>query len=192
MHCYHKRNTRRQPGLPPAKRNGAATWLATPILPSKHLAPSIGRPQRLYPDTVQKGNLLVGIAGACRYVWNQVLADCEFRYARGLECRVGAKPSVSFFLLGKRFTALRNDPDHAWLKDYAHVSVKYILKYMADAYTRFFKDTAEAVPSTKPSNSPRRVSPSRPMSKFGMDACGYRRSAGSGLRSRTCTPDAIR
>ncbi len=42
--------------------------------------------------------------------------------------------------MGRRFTQLRHDPDHAWLKDYPFACVRYSLKYLADAYQRYFKD----------------------------------------------------
>ena len=114
---------------------------------------------RLYPGDAATGILLTAIAGACRYVWNHMLADCEWRYARWKEmhvpalnwlevregktawakaCRkkMGPSPSTSFFTLGRRFTELRNDPDHAWLKEYPYKVVRYSLKYLADAYAR--------------------------------------------------------
>ena len=42
--------------------------------------------------------------------------------------------------MGQRFTQLRTDPDHAWLKDYPFACVRYSLKYLADAYKRYLKD----------------------------------------------------
>ncbi|MCY4520842.1 MAG: hypothetical protein OXC13_08680 [Caldilineaceae bacterium] len=103
---------------------------------------------------------LMAIVGACRYVRNYMLADCERRYERWKEIRVpaargpevregktpwakafrkrmGPKPSVSAFTLYKRFTELRHDPDHTWLKDYLFSVVRYSLKDLADAYQRF-------------------------------------------------------
>ena len=120
---------------------------------------------RLYPGDAATGILLTAIAGACRYVWNHMLADCEWRYARWKEMHVpalnwpevregktawakavrrkmGPGPSTSFFTLGQRFTELRNDPDHAWLKDYPYKVVRYSLKYLADAYARYKADPA--------------------------------------------------
>ena len=35
---------------------------------------------RLFPGDAETGALLAAIAGACRYVWNHMLADCEWRY----------------------------------------------------------------------------------------------------------------
>lgn len=36
---------------------------------------------RLYPGDAAAGIRLTAIAGACRYVWDPMLADCERRYA---------------------------------------------------------------------------------------------------------------
>ena len=118
---------------------------------------------RLFPGDAETGILLTAIAGACRYVWNHMLADCEWRYARwkemhvpalnwpevregktawakGVRKKMGPGPSTSFFTLGQRFTELRNDPDHAWLKDCPYKVVRYSLKYLADAYARYKAD----------------------------------------------------
>ena len=95
---------------------------------------------RLYPGDAATGILLTAIAGACRYVWNHMLADHERRYRMWKAYRIGPKPVPTFFTLGQRFTVLRNDPDHAWLKDYPFACVRYSLKYLADAYQRYFKD----------------------------------------------------
>ncbi len=120
---------------------------------------------RLYPGDAATGILLTAIAGACRYVWNHMLADCEWRYARWKEMhvpaanwpevregktawakavrkRMGPTPSVTCYTLYKRFTELRNNPAHAWLKDYPYACVRYSLKYLADAYKRFLADPA--------------------------------------------------
>ncbi len=45
---------------------------------------------RLFPGDAETGALLAAIAGACRYVWNHMLADCEWRYARWKEMHVPA------------------------------------------------------------------------------------------------------
>ena len=95
---------------------------------------------RLYPGDVATGILLTAIAGACRHVWNHMLADQERRYRLWQMYKIGPKPVPTFFTLGQRFTKLRNDPDHAWLKEYPAVCVRYSLKYLADAYRRYFKD----------------------------------------------------
>ena len=106
------------------------------------------------------------IAGACRLVWNILLADCERRYQlrRAFGDGFGIDTSVSFFTLGKRFVELRSRPeatwdrvfmgtpwgrryrdlDLSWLRDMPCAPLRYTAKYLADAYTRFFKAHAEA------------------------------------------------
>ncbi len=48
------------------------------------------------------------------------------------------KPAVSFFGLGREFTVLRQGAEHRWLREYGHKEVKYTLKYLADAYRKFW------------------------------------------------------
>ena len=95
---------------------------------------------RLYPDTAETDHRLAGVAGACRQAWNHMVADCEPRYALWQAYRIDPKPPITFLTLGKRFTILRNDPAHAWLKAYPAAVVHYTLKYLADAYKRFLAD----------------------------------------------------
>ena len=169
---------------------------------------------RLYPGDAATGILLTAIAGACRYVWNHMLADCEWRYARWKEMhvpaanwpevragrtawakafrkRMGPKPSVSYFTLCRRFTELRNDPDHAWLKAYPFHCVRYSLKYLADAYKRFFADPVnEGKPRFKARHFtvPAFTIPSD--CRSGTAVCACPRSAGCGWRGRTGTRTA--
>ena len=65
---------------------------------------------RLYPGDVATGILLTAIVGACRHVWNHILADQERRYRLWQMYRIGPKPVPTFFTLGQRYTKLRNDP----------------------------------------------------------------------------------
>ena len=71
----------------------------------------------LVPGSCAKARAIARIAGGCRWTWNRVLADTreEYRLYRDTErfCSdtlIGmlyerpAKPSLSFFSLGKRFT----------------------------------------------------------------------------------------
>ena len=112
------------------------------------------------------------IAGACRLVWNILLADCERRYQlrKAFGKGTGIDTSVSFFTLGKRFIDLRSRPeltwdrvfmgtpwgrryrdmDLSWLRDMPCAPLRYTVKYLADAYTRFFKACTEAKSEGKP------------------------------------------
>ena len=127
---------------------------------------------RIRFDSRAQAALCAQIAGACRLVWNMLLADCERRYWLRKDfgdwtAVEGATPidtSVSFFTLGKRFTDLRSRPeatwdrvfmgtpwgrryrdmDLSWLRDMPCAPLRYTAKYLADAYTRFFKAWAAA------------------------------------------------
>ncbi len=46
---------------------------------------------------------------------------------------------MSFFRLGKEFTSLRQEPAYAWLQAYGCHEVRYVLKYLADAYAACFQ-----------------------------------------------------
>ncbi len=92
---------------------------------------------RLSPGNRETAYRLAGTAGACRWVWNHFLARQQWRYRPWCAYRIGPCPTVSFFGLGKEFTALRRDPGHDWLRQYGHKEVKYVLKYLADAYRTF-------------------------------------------------------
>ena len=87
---------------------------------------------RLHPGTLRRGQLLSGIAGANRYVWNWAIAnnrDAMKAYKEGK----GEKPSPTFFTLGLAFTRLRNSEGHEWLKELPYAEVRYALKRYADA-----------------------------------------------------------
>ena len=91
---------------------------------------------RLIPGMRSRAASLSRLAGACRYVWNEILDQQEALY---LEARtLGAKPpSPTFFTLGKAFTVLRRNTP--WLMDLPANPVKYVLKYQADAWQVFFR-----------------------------------------------------
>jgi len=83
---------------------------------------------------------LLGIIGACRFVWNNILNQCQESYQQAKEA--GEKTSsVSFFTLGKAFTKLRTSTP--WLQDYSFTLVRYSLKGQADAWKKFFHGTAQ-------------------------------------------------
>ena len=97
---------------------------------------------------------LVGMADACHHVWNYLLANCERRYALWQACRIGSEPSISFFTPDTRFTVLRDDSGHAWLKAYPAAVVRYSPKYLADAYKHFLADPVnEGAPRFKARHS---------------------------------------
>ena len=97
---------------------------------------------RLIPGTSTKAQKLAAQAGACRFVWNEMLgrqkgayAEAQNRKEKGIK---GEKPpSVSFFALSKTFTALRREVP--WLQNYHAGITRYVLKYQADAWRQSFK-----------------------------------------------------
>ncbi len=93
---------------------------------------------RLLPETTAKAQPLAGTAGACRWVWNHFLARQQHKWRCWQDYKIGPQPQVSFFALGKEFTALRRSTETSWLQEYGHKAVKYTLKLLAEAYRRFF------------------------------------------------------
>lgn len=114
----------------------------------------------LVPGCRSKARSLSRTAGACRWVWNRVLADTqsEYRLHRdterlcedtlfGLLIEQPAKPSLTFFSLGKLFTELRSRTP--WLQTLPFAAVRYALKYQADAWKRYFDDPRVGHPKFK-------------------------------------------
>ncbi len=95
---------------------------------------------RLLPGTQSKAKKLAGLAGACRFVWNAMLAQQNEAYAKAKESKE-KPPSTSFFSLGKRFKELRDHVD--WLPEYSYKITRYTLKYQADAWQAYFKQQRE-------------------------------------------------
>ena len=94
---------------------------------------------RLHPGSRVKAQRLAAVAGACRFVWNEMLDQQDQLYTAALLC--GTKPPApTFFTLGKAFTQLRAVTP--WLADMPFSPVRYALKYQADAWHRFFRGEA--------------------------------------------------
>lgn len=91
---------------------------------------------RLHPSSRERARQLASVAGACRFVWNEMLDQQEQLYAIARMC--GSKPpSPSFFTLGKAFTQLRRVTP--WLQEMPYAPVRYTLKHQAHAWQRYFK-----------------------------------------------------
>ncbi len=116
---------------------------------------------RVHFDSAQQAALCARVAGANRYVWNHMLADCIFRWRMWRSYRIGPRPSVSFPTLCRRFTALRNEPEHAWLRALPAAEVRYTLKYLADAFARYF--AADKAAKARGETLPRRRSDGQPL-----------------------------
>ena len=91
---------------------------------------------RLVPGTKARAMPLVCLAGATRYVWNEMLAYQLQLYEVHL-MHNAKSPSTSFFTLGKYFTALR--AENPWLQELSFAVVRYTLKYQSDAWSQYFK-----------------------------------------------------
>ena len=91
---------------------------------------------RLIPGTRGRASALSRLAGACRYVWNEMLDQQEALY---LEAKtLGTKaPAPTFFTLSTAFKQLRDATP--WLQDLPMAPVRYALKYQADAWQAFFR-----------------------------------------------------
>ena len=94
---------------------------------------------RVLFDRPATARRLAAVAGACRFVWNELLDQQAQLYDVARMC--GARPpSPTFFTLGKAFTQLRRVTP--WLQAMPYVPVRYTLKHQADAWQRFFRGEA--------------------------------------------------
>ena len=94
---------------------------------------------RVLPGTPSRARRLASIAGACRFVWNEMLDQPEQLHVAARTCG-GRAPSPTWFTLGKGFTQLRAATP--WLEEMPFAPVRYVLKYQADAWKRFFEGSA--------------------------------------------------
>ena len=80
---------------------------------------------RLLPGSGANARRRAGQAGACRFVWNAILA--RLNDAHEVAKANGEKPpSVSFFSLGTEFTGLRTEIP--WLSEDSFAITRYVLK----------------------------------------------------------------
>ena len=86
---------------------------------------------RIYPTEAQEALIWQHI-GACRYIWNWMLAKQQELYA------VGEK-HLSAFGMMKLLTPLKNDGEHGWLYDVSNASLQIVCRDLQQAYDKFFK-----------------------------------------------------
>jgi len=91
---------------------------------------------RLLPRSRARARKLAGAAGACRWVWNQALAENQAAMKAWRDGN-GERPSVSFFSLARWFTRLRRETP--WLRELPCAPIRYVLKYQADAWQAAFR-----------------------------------------------------
>ena len=91
---------------------------------------------RLIPGSCAKAAALARLTGACRFIWNHFLAANQEAMKLHQEGK-SDKPSTSFYSLARQFTELRREIP--WLQELPFAPVRYVLKYQADAFKRFFE-----------------------------------------------------
>lgn len=86
---------------------------------------------RLYPTKEQEAMMWKHI-GACRYIWNYMLAYQQ-------EQRANGEKYLSAFDMSNLLSPLKNDGQHEWLKEVSSISLVNICHDLDEAYYRFFK-----------------------------------------------------
>ena len=78
---------------------------------------------RVLPGSEGRARRLASIAGACRFVWNELLDQQEQLHTMARMCG-GRTPSPTFFTMGKAFTELRRVTP--WLQDMPYAPVELL------------------------------------------------------------------
>src|SRR4051794_8920396 len=89
---------------------------------------------RLKPTPVQ-GTLLNRMAGARRWVWNWALRRWKDHYA-------ATGKSISRKQLSAELTALKQQPETAWLREADSQALQQVLKALQCAFVNFFEKRA--------------------------------------------------
>ena len=90
---------------------------------------------RLHPGSARKNQQLHGTAGACRFVWNHMVAKLRDEHEFGI------KPDFRHYSLCHVFTTMRReDGTTKWLQDYSSKVARISLKPIETSYKAFFKD----------------------------------------------------
>jgi putative transposase len=89
---------------------------------------------RMKPTPLQR-EALARMAGARRYVWNWALAERRAHY------QITGK-SLPLAELGRLLTALKQQPETAWLQDVDSQAMQQVLADLQRAYVNFFKKRA--------------------------------------------------
>ena len=85
---------------------------------------------RLYP-TKEQESLMWQHIGACRYVWNWMLAKQQELYEQG-------EKHLSAFSMIRLLTPLKKDGEHEWLYEVSNTSCQIICQDLGKAYKEFF------------------------------------------------------
>ncbi len=90
---------------------------------------------RVRPVSKAKHDKMMRTTGACRKVWNEVLAICKQQW-QDYKAGKADKPSVTFFTLCKLYVQIKRELP--WLGELPSNTVRYTMKHLAEAYKRFF------------------------------------------------------
>ncbi len=91
---------------------------------------------RVLFDRPATARRLAAVAGACRFVWNEML-DQQAQLVDVARMCGARPPAPRFFTLSKAFTQLRRVTP--WLQAMPSAPVRYPLKHQADAWRRSFR-----------------------------------------------------
>jgi len=104
-----------------------------------------GYKYRIYPTDEQK-HFLAKTFGACRFLYNKVLADTQrehqtyvFAKENGTLTDTIKEPNLSSNALSCRVAIHRNNPETAWLQETSAVALQQALIHLGGAYDRYFK-----------------------------------------------------
>lgn len=86
---------------------------------------------RLYPTKEQEALMWKHI-GACRYIWNYMLAYQKEQYANG-------EKHLSAFDMINLLSPLKKDGEHEWLCEVSNASLVAVCRDLDKSYKRFFK-----------------------------------------------------
>ena len=136
----------------------------------------------LHPGSWERARKLASVAGACRFVWNEMLDRQDQLYTIARMCE-SKPPSPSFFTLGKAFTQLRRITP--WLQEMPYAPVRYTLKHQADAWQRYFKGESGR-PKFKKRGNDSVTLPQDVRIEDGRSI--FRRSVGCGFRAGAAIP----
>jgi putative transposase len=89
---------------------------------------------RAYPDAAQQA-MLNRTFGCVRVVWNTILAARQERYAT-------QRAGTSYGQASAALTAMKHDPQRAWLNEVSSVPLQQALRHQQQAFAAFFAKTA--------------------------------------------------
>ena len=107
---------------------------------------------RIFPDKEQE-RLMRKHIGACRYVWNWMLAKQEELYT-------GGEKHLSSFDMINLINQLKNDGEHSWLYECSHASYQVVCRDLNGAYTAFYSHRS-GLPKFKSKKNSKQSFPTR-------------------------------